>query len=179
MSNQVVRNLPAEVQTEIAIDFTRPVFLVKLEFVSGTQYLSSGPQITLDGNVYSQGQVSVGTFEWNSDGAQRGTIILSNENNAAAALILGNNVNDVTIEIFQTYLIAGGGNTDPQLYVRGSMDGSNIGASRSTIKVLSTNAQTGFAPSRYFTADEGFNWLPIDGEVITWNGEVFQLRAEK
>lgn len=179
MSHQIVRNLPAAVKTELAIDFTRPVFLVKMQFASGTQYLSSGPQITFDSNVYSQAQISVGTFAWDSDGTQRGEILISNENNAASALILGNNVNDVAIDIYQTYLLSAGGNTDPQLYVRGSLDGSKIGDSRSSISVLSTNSQTGFAPSRYFTADEGFNWLPIDGEVITWNGEVFQLRAEK
>jgi len=103
---------------------------------------------------------------------------LSNENNAAAALILGNNVNDVLIEIYTTQKIAGGGTTPPAFYVKGSMDGSRIGASSSVIQVLSTESQTGFVPKRYYTVAEGFNWLPIDGEVITWNGEVFQLRAE-
>jgi len=178
MSHKIVRSLPAAVKTEIELDFTRPVFLIKMQFAPATSYLSSGPQITFDGNVYSEAQVSVGTFSWDSDGAQRGDILISNENNAAAALILGTNVTDVPIDIFKTYLLSAGGNTDPQLYVRGSLDASRIGDSASSISVVSTNSQTGFAPRRYFTVDEGFNWLPVDGEVITWNGEVFQLRAE-
>jgi len=178
MSHQIERSLPAAVKTEIAIDFTRPVFLVKLKFATGEKYVSSGPQITFDSNVYIEGQVSVGTFAWGADGNQSGQITLSNEANAAAALILGNNVNDVEVEIFKTYLIAAGGNTAPQLYVRGSLDGPKIEASRATVTVISTSSETGFVPNRYYTPAEGFNWLPIDGEVITWGTEVFQLRAE-
>ncbi len=178
MAHEVERNLPAAVKTELAIDFTRPVFLVKMKFDTGEQYVSSGPQITFETNVYIEGQVSVGTFVWDADGSQSGMITLSNEANAASALILGNNVNDIGVEIFKTYMIAGGGNTAPQFYVRGSLDGSKIGASKATLRVLSTSSETGFVPNRYYTVAEGFSWLPIDGEVITWGTEVFQLRAE-
>jgi hypothetical protein len=104
----VKRALTTEVQTEVAIDFTRPVFLVEMQFPSGTVYLSSGPQITYDSNVYQEGQVSVGSFTWNSDGTQQGTIVLSNENNAASALILNGTVNDVVINIYKTYLKSSG-----------------------------------------------------------------------
>jgi len=178
MSHQIERNLPAAVEAELAIDFTRPVFLVKMKFVTGEKYVSSGPQITFETNVYIEGQVSVGTFTWDADGRQTGQITLSNEANAASALILGNNVNDVIVEIYKTYLIAGGGNTAPQLWVLGSLDGGRVEPSKSVMRVLSTASETGFVPNRYYTVAEGFNWLPIDGEVVTWNGEVFQLKAE-
>lgn len=178
MTHEVRRNLSAAALAEIAIDFTRPIYLVQMNFANGSSYLSTGMQVTFGGNVYSEGQVSVGSFVWNSDGAQQGEIILSNENNAAAALILGNNVNDVEIIIYQTYVKADGSVLTPQLYVRGSMDGSDIGISESVISVLSSDSQTGFVPRRYYTVAEGFNWLPIDGDVISWGGEVFQLRAE-
>ena len=173
---EVKRNLPADAQTEIAIDFTRPVYLVKMLVPSGTIYMSTGPQITFDGDVYNEGQLSVGNFVWSPDGSQTGQLELANENNAASALLLTGTLNDVVVEIYQTYLIAGGGNTAPQLYVRGSMDGSTIGASRSIVNVLSTTAQTASVPTRYYTIEEGFNWLPIDGEVVTWGDEVFLLQ---
>ena len=176
---QVKRNLPANAVTQTEIDFTRPVYLVKMEFPAGTQYLSTGPQITFDSNVYQEGQVQVGSFRWNADGSQQGDIILFNENNAASALILNGTVNDVSIEIYKTYLIAGGGNSDPYLYVKGSMDGSNVEPDRAVVGVLSTSAQTGFLPNRYFTAAEGFNWLPVSGEKITWGDEVFVLEEEQ
>ncbi len=150
MTHQVERNLSSDTKTELAIDFTRPVFLVKMKFDTGEKYVSSGPQIIFETNIYLEGQVSVGTFAWDSDGNQSGMITLSNEANAASALILGNNVNDVEVEIFKTYLIAAGGNTVPQFYVRGSLDGSTIGASKSTLRVVSTSSETGFIPNSVY-----------------------------
>ena len=176
---QVKRNLPANAVTQTAIDFTRPVYLVKMLFPAGEQYLSSGPQITYDSNVYQEGQVSVGSFRWNPDGSQQGNILLSNENNAASALVLNGTVNDVGIEIYKTYLISGGGNSDPYLYAKGVMDAAGIDPDVVEVGVLSTNAQTGFLPNRYYTADEGFNWLPVEGEKITWGDEVFILEEAR
>lgn len=178
MVHEVVRVLPASDKVEIEIDFTRPVYLVKMLFSTGTVHMSSGQQITFEGNIYIAGQVSVGTIRANASGQQSGDIVLSNENNSATALILGNSVNDVLIEIYQTYIISAGGNTHPQMYLKGSMDGARVGPSSSRVRVLSTASETGFVPSRYYTAAEGFNWLPIDGEIIIWNGEVFVLQAE-
>lgn len=175
MTHPIQRNLPADAQTEIAIDFTRPVYLVEMLFPTGTLYLSTGPQITYNSNVYQEGQVSVGAFRWNSDGTQSGDITISNENNSASALILGGTINDVVINIYKTYLIAAGGNTTPVLYVTGSMDGSDVGYSSSRVGVLSTGSQTGHLPNNYFTVANGFHWLPIEGEKITWGDEVFIL----
>lgn len=172
---QIKRFLPANAVTETAIDFTRPVYLVKMLFPGDPTYLSTGPQITFDSNVYQEGQVKVNSFRWNPDGSQQGNIELSNENNAASALILNGTVNDIEIEIYKTYLIAAGGNSDPYLYVKGVMDGSNVEPDRAVVGVLSTTAQTGFLPNRYYTISEGFNWLPIEGEKITWGEEVFIL----
>ena len=178
MVDPIQRSLPAAVLTEIAIDFTRPVYLVKMLFPAATVYLSTGPQITFNSDLYIEGQVSVGTVEWTADGAQSGTLTLSNEGNAASALMLAGTVNDVIVEVYKTYLIAAGGNTDPQLYIKGSMDGAEIGASSSTVRIMSTTGQTAFVPNRYHTASEGFNWLPIDGETIVWGEEVFVLRVQ-
>lgn len=177
MANEVTRNLPASALTEIAIDFTRPVFLVKMKFPAQERYVSTNVQITFEGNIYIEGQVSVGSFEWTSDGVQQGSIALSNEANSASALILGSTINDIEVEIYKTYLIAGGGNTTPVMFVRGVMDGADIGPDEAVIDVVSSTAQTAFLPNRYHTVHEGFNWLPVEGEVITWGSEVFVLQS--
>jgi len=179
MADPIIRSLPADSLTEIAIDFTRPVYLVKMLFPTGTRYMSTGPQITFNSDIYIEGQVSVDTITWNSDGAQSGSLTLSNENNAASALLLAGTANDVLVEVFLTYLKAGGGNTVPQLHIKGSMDGAGIGASVSVINILSTTGKTSFVPNRYHTVAEGLNWLPIDGEIITWGDEVFVLQEQK
>jgi hypothetical protein len=139
--------------------------------------MSTGPQITFENDVYIEGQVSVSTFKWDEAGRQNGSIRLSNEGNSASALILNSTTNDIGIEIYATYLIAGGGNTDPQLYVRGVMDGGDIQPNEAIVNVVSTTSQTAFLPNRYHTIDEGFNYLPIEGEVIIWGEEVFELRS--
>ena len=177
MSHEVVRNLPAAALTEIAIDFTRPVYLVKLLIPGATRFVSTNIQITFEGNNYIEGQVSVGNFQWTSDGIQTGQLTLSNEANSASALILGSSINDIEVEIFKTYLIAGGGNTPPSLYVRGVMDGASIEPSSSKVTVVSTTSRQAGLPDRYHTAAEGFSWLPIDGEVIIWGSETFLLQS--
>lgn len=178
MADPIIRDLPAGVLTEIAIDFTRPVYLVKMLFPSATTFMSTGPQITFGSDIYIEGQISVETVEWDADGAQSGVLRLSNEGNAASALLLAGTINDIIVEVYQTYLLAGGGNTAPQMYIKGSMDGASIGASSSTVNILSTTGKTSFVPNRYHTAAEGFNWLPIDGEIIIWGEEVFVLKRQ-
>lgn len=179
MTDLIKRTLPTAVETEIAIDFTRPVYLVQLVVPSGTRYLSTGPEITFETNDYIEGQVSVNSFSWDADGSQRGSLTLSNEGNAASALVLGGTLNDLECIIYKTYLIAAGGNTTPQFYMRGSLDETNISAARVRVEVVSTNAKTSFLPNRYHTIAEGFNWLPVDGERVIWGSEVFVLQAER
>lgn len=175
----ISRIIGADTQTEIGIDFTRPVFLVKMDFPIASQFMSTGPQITFDSNVYVEGQVSVSTFTWSADGVQTGGISIYNENNAAAALILNQGVNDIPISIYLTYLIAGGGNSTPELLVSGVMNGGNLSPSKLTISVLSTASAAQFIPNRYYTSAEAFNHLPVDGSVITWGGERFILEQDR
>jgi len=178
MSHDVVqRNIPADAATETAVDFTRPVFLVKMLIPGQTRFVSTNMQITFEGNIYIEGQVTVQSFSWDTDGTQTGQILLSNEANAASALVLGATINDIEVEIYKTYLINGGGNTHPSLYVRGVMDGADIGPDNTRITVVSTTARSAFLPNRYHTVAEGFNWLPIEGEVVQWGTEVFVLQS--
>lgn len=171
----IKRDIAADLQTEIANDFTRPVYLVEMQFDAGSAYMSTGPQISFGGNIYAEGQVSVGTFVWNGEGQQQGNIRVFNENNSAAALVLNNGINEVPILIYKTYLIAAGGNTVPELMISGIMNGAQLNASSAEISVLSSKSSANFIPNRYYTEAEGFNFLPEDDQVVFWNGEYFVL----
>ncbi len=178
--DDISRVIAIDTQTEIAIDFTRPVFLVRMDFPTASQFMSTGPQITLDSNVYVEGQVSVSTFTWSADGVQRGAISIHNEQNAAAALILNEGVNDIPISIYLTYMIAGGSeNSTPELLVAGVMNGGNLTPEKLVISVLSTKSAAQFIPNRYYSSAEAFNHLPVDGSVITWGNEKFTLQADR
>lgn len=179
MANEVLRDIPVDSQTEVAIDFTRPVFLVKMLIPGQSRFISTGPEITFGGDTYIEGQVSVGSFQWTSDGVQTGQIVLSNEANSASALVLGSTLNDIEVEIYKTYLINGGSNTAPVLYVLGVMDGASIKPESAVVTVVSTTAREAFLPNRYHTAAEGFSWLPVDGEVLTWGTEIFKLESRR
>lgn len=177
--DDISRAIGADTDTEIAIDFTRPVFLVKMEFDTATQYVSSGPLISFESNTYVEGQVHVGTFTWDGDGNQSGKVKIYNENNSAASLMLNEGVNDIPITIYLTYMIAGGGgNTTPELLVAGTMNGGSLNAKELIISVLSTKVAGQFLPNRYYTIAEGFNHMPIDGSSIMWGGEKFILEAK-
>ena len=172
----ITRPVATDLLDASAVDFTRPIYLVKMLFPGGSRFLSTGPQVTFETNNYIEGQVSVKTFSWNMDGTQQGSIELSNEANAASALVLGSTTNDIPIEIYITYQLTASTFTVPQMYITGVMDGGDIKPDKATIQVVSTNAQSAFLPNRYHTPLEGFNWLPVDGEVITWGTEAFVLR---
>lgn len=174
----IKRPVAAATVTELAIDFTRPVYLVKMLFPDQTRYLSTGEQLIFNSDTYIEGQLSVASFNWNSDGGQTGRLILSNENNSASSLILNNTTNDVLVEIYITYLISGGGNTDPEYYAVGSMDGAKLNAKEAIIEVVGTTTKSSFVPLRYHTEREGFNWLPSNGDLINWGDEVFVLQEE-
>jgi hypothetical protein len=172
----ITRAIGADLLAASEVDFTRPVYLVKLLFPGQTRYVSTGIQVTFESDIYIEGQVSVKTFSWNMDGTQQGAIELSNEANAASALVLGATTNDIPIEIYVAYQLTATTVTVPQLYVSGVMDGGDVKPDFTTIQVVSTTARESYIPNRYHTALEGFNWLPVDGEVIVWGTEAFVLR---
>ena len=121
----------------------------------------------------------VGTFTWTPDGTQKGRVKLYNENNNASALILNEGVNDIPITIWLTYLIAGGGNTTPTPYCLGAMNGGSLNATELTIDVMSTKSAAQFLPNRYYSLDQGFNHMPVDGSIITWAGQKFELQKDR
>ncbi len=171
----VQRTVPANVQTEIVKQQTQPFHIVKIEFDTATSYLSETQAVTFETNVYQEGAISVRSFSWGPDGTQVGSIALLNENDAATALVLNNIVQDVPISIYKVYSTGPSTNTDPVLIVKGVMSGSNIQPSQSVLGVITSTAETEFAPRDFYTIEEGFNWLPPTGTVVQWNGEKYVL----
>ena len=174
----IKRTIPADVETEVVKQHTVPFFIVKMEFVAATSYMSEAQTVTFETNVYLEGAIKVGTFSWSPDGVQKGSVELLNENNAATALVLNNTVQDVPVTIYQVYSLTPTTNTTPVLYSKGVLSGSNIRPEKSVLGVLTSKAETDFAPRDFFTIEEGFNWLPPTGTVVTWADEKYVLEGE-
>lgn len=173
----VQRTIPANVQTEMVKQQTRPFFIVKIEFESATSYLSEAQAVTFESNAYLEGAIKVRSFTWTPNGTQEGSIALLNENDAATALVLNNVIQDVPISIYKVYSTGPSTNTDPVLLIKGVMNGSDIRPAYSVLGVLTSTAETEFAPRSFYTIEEGFNWLPPVGTVVQWNGEKYVLEG--
>jgi len=173
----VSRELPADVLAVVGQQNTQPFHIVKIEFSSGIQYLSEAQSVTFENNTYREGAVKVGSFVWGPDGRQFGNIGLLNENDVAAALMLSNVIQDIPISIYLVYSTGTSTNTTPVFLISGVLSGSNIGASVSSVGVLTSKAGTEFAPRDFYTVEEGFNHLPPTGTVVQWAGEKFVLQG--
>lgn len=175
---EVRRTLPGTLQARVSDDHTRPVYLVSIYFAPGTEYMSSGPQVVSGGNTYLEGAVRVGSLQWTPDGGQEGRIYLSNESNAAAALVLANSLDEVQVDVAKVYLDAAGTPSDPEILVRGYASGFELTADEAAVDVVTARHDTALVPSRFFSEEFGFTHLPPAGKVIYWNGDRYELEAD-
>lgn len=179
MIQKVERALAGDVLTEVALQHTRPYYLVKIEFASGDQFLSTGPATTHSGDAYIEGAITVGSFSWDSDAGQRGSITFLNENNAASALLLNNQIADVPVTIFKVYTKVGGGNTTPVAIIKGTLDDSALSPRDVSMTVVTSGAGTELVPNQFHNQDNGFNHLVRAGTVLVWGGEKFILNQDR
>lgn len=171
----VQRTVPANTQAVLTDQHTRPFFIVKIEFPGTTGYYSESQEVTFETNTYIEGAIRVGSFQWTGEGTQEGQIAFLNENDAATALVLNNQIQDTPISIYKTYSTSPTTNTDPVFMAKGVLSGSTISPKETIVGVLTSKAQTEFVPREFFTVEEGFNWLPAVGTVVTWNNEKYVL----
>lgn len=174
---KIERTIAGDVTTEIAGQHTLPYYLVRMDFGSGTQYMSTGKQTTFDTNVYQEGAVRVGSFAWDADAGQRGNIFLLNELNSASAIVLNNQIADTPVRVYKTY-DTGAGNTTPVEVVRGYLEAANISPVEVTLTVFTSGAHTNLVPNEFHNQDNGFNHLVAAGTVILWGGEKFLLEVD-
>lgn len=173
----IQRDLPSDVQDEIVETHTKPFFIVKIEFAGGTQYLSEAQEVTHEGDDYLTGGVKVNQFRWTPEGGQSGSISLLNENNAAAALILNNAIDDVMVTIYKCYALTSTTNTTPVISSMGVLNGSRLTPMDAMLPVVTSKASTEYVPNKFYTVAEGYNWLPPEGTVVQWAGEKYVLQG--
>lgn len=173
----IKRDIAADVTTEIAGQHTRPYYLVKIGFNSGDQFMSTAQATTFNLDTYIEGAVRVGRFTWNADGGQLGNIFLLNELNAASALVLNNQIVDISVTIYKTYRTSSG-NTTPVEIIRGTLVASSITSKEVSLAVATSGARTTVVPNELHNQDNGFNHLVPEGTVLVWGGENFLLEAD-
>ena len=99
-----VRYIASDTQAEIIKQHTRPSSLVKITFGNVTLLLCEGADILWGSDLYIGSSVRVGSFKWTPDGDHSGEVVLMNDRSDASALILGNDLQDAQVWIYQTYI---------------------------------------------------------------------------
>lgn len=174
---RIVRDIDAGNLAAVTDDHTKPIHLVKLEFEAETVFLADTYDVTHDGDDYIGGMCKVSDLSWDGAGSQSCTIEIMNEDNFAADLVLGNSFAGATATVWLVHRKHDNTFTDPVLYVIGGCDDAELVPAGARFVVVATKYRTEHVPNRYFTQANGFNFLPPENVVITWNGNRYLLQG--
>jgi hypothetical protein len=174
------RTVPANVQTEIAKQSVQAFHICKLELpTSGNTHLSEGPQVTHAGQNYLEGTLSVGVLSWAETGVQKAQITLQDDGEGdMIGLALANQLADTPATLWLVYRDSSGSDTTPVLLVQGTLNPISITDNEVKLEILAVRADASTYPDVYCTKDNGFNYLPKEGQVVEWGDEKFELVTE-
>lgn len=168
-------DLAEDLLAETQSDVVQPVYLVDIEFPGDPFYVSSREELEWNGNFYKAHSVEAESIEFSDSGTGPTSLLLSNENSVAAALVLNYGIQGVPITIRKTYVKSDGTLATPRIYFKGEGDDARITSLSVQVGVKKKSARTHFAPSMTFSAANGFNHLLRPGAVIVINGEKYQI----
>lgn len=173
-----MRTLGGATTTEVGAAVTRPGYLIEIAF-STTVRLSSRGTIDWSGQTWSAYDCSVRGLAADSAEVQTdGALDIGNADLAMSAYILGDGVSGRAVRVWKFYGDATA-LADPVLLFDGIADEAVIADDgRVSITLQQAGGRTLYCPRTYITPDAGFNWLPAQGQKITWNGETITLTPD-
>ncbi len=172
----ITRTVAVDTKSELSEITSTRYHLVELAFPAGISYLSEGISTVFDSNVYAADAIEVRPFKWLPTGAQSGSIYLPDTSGSAISLVMNDDVSDVQVTIHVVYLDATDTPTTPIKVVSGIIDDVSITPDGVTLTVITEKSSTEFFPYEYCSVENGFNFLPEDGQIINWGAEKFVLR---
>lgn len=173
-----MRTLAGATSTELAAAVTRPGYLIEIAF-STTVRLSSRSTVDWSGQTWAAADFSVsGLAADSASTATDGTVSFGNADLSMSAYILGDGVAGRAINIWKFYGDAAPIG-DPVLLFSGYGDDATIDdRGRASVSLQQAGGRSLFCPRTYITPESGFNWLPPQGQKITWNGETVVLTPD-
>jgi hypothetical protein len=175
------RTVASNVQDEIVKQSVQAFHICKLEFSSadggdGPSYLSEGPEVSFGGQNYLTNSLNVGAMSWAQSGVQKAQITLVDDGlGSAIGLALRNQLADVPATLWLVYRDETGADTTPVMLVAGTLNPISITDSEVKMDILAVRVDAEFYPDQYCTKDNGFNYLPREGQVVDWGEEKFEL----
>lgn len=159
----------------IAQDSTAPIYLVKVEFDSGTLYLTTGPTDTIDSQVYTHADIDVNGIAWENNQLTECAIVWGTADGTILGIIGSDPMVDTPVEIWITERMASYSTDDWKSAFQGVIDEARIKDGRVTLRCKGARSQM-ISPPRVVGPDAGFNFSSKPG-TITFFGVKVDLTA--
>ncbi|PUB82372.1 MAG: hypothetical protein DBP02_15070 [gamma proteobacterium symbiont of Ctena orbiculata] len=170
-----MRNLSATVSTAVAQDSTTPVYLVELGYAPAIR-LSTVGDVSWNGQNWIDSGVEVRSIRQTKGGGQTASLRLLNHDNAYGALVLGNGIRDIPVDIYQLYGSDPYAVDDAEHLFSGVISGVPSIDDYVTMTLVSDGVLTARTPRVQLSSFLGED-MPIPGTRILWNGDSLVLES--
>ncbi len=163
MPRQLSTTLSGLVEKQI----TAPQYLIQV----GTHYWSTATEISYNGHTYEPNDIKVNL---RSD-SNSGNLIIPNNNYSLSPELLASGINDEPVNIFIIYEE----NTDPEnveCLINGYISACSISRNIVNLAFVSNKQINTLLPKLSISPKNGFNFIPREGQKISWQGEIYIVR---
>lgn len=166
----MARTLSATTQTEIAKTITKPFWLVYIGYSPVLRY-SSGPTAQEGATIWTCNDMLVSV----SPDKNTGTLKIQNTDYVFGNAVLTDGIADISIKIYQLYGSGSYSSGDEELLFDGVGGSCVVDLRWVTIGLEVAKTSVMFSPRIRCSKEMGFNHLPPEGLVISWQGEQYSL----
>ncbi|MCG8004703.1 MAG: hypothetical protein JAY88_14785 [Candidatus Thiodiazotropha lotti] len=172
----MARTLTAKVATAVSQLSTSPIYLVSLGYTTIIR-LSTLGTVNWNGQTWSNFGVEVKGIRYTRGGGQTASLKIPNHDNAYSALILGEGIRDIPVNIYSLYGDEPYDVDDAQHVFQGVIDSVPSIGDFVDMHLVSEGVQTAWTPRIALSAFLG-NDLPVPGTRIRWNGDTLVLESQ-
>lgn len=172
----MARTLTAKVSAAVSQAATSPIYLVSLGYAIPIR-LSTNGTLTWNGQTWSDFGVEVKSIRYTSGGGQSASLRIINNDNSYSALILGEGIRDIAVDIYSLYGAAPYEAADAEHIFSGVIDSVPRIADHVEMNLVSEGVRTAWTPRLTLTQFLG-NDMPVPGTRIRWNGDTLVLESQ-
>lgn len=164
--------------TAIGQTVTTPGYLIYLDVGAGYRYSTRGT-VTWDSQTWTAGDVEPSGMAIDVSSPTASASLRFAGSMGWATIARANTIPGSQISIWKFYGDSNPGASDPIMLYDGVGDDVQISDSGEVaITLTQPGGATLYVPRTYMTPGNGFNSLPRDGQLVTFNGEQVRLRPE-
>jgi len=169
------RTLSATTTTEVATTITQPHTLIKIGYTSPLYYCSSG-DLNWDGIAWTGQDITVTNLDPDKG---TGSLVIGDVSGVFGAMFLQYGIADIVIDIWRLYGETPWAAGDEE-YLFSGVGGGATWAPKKSVRISLAPAanRVMFTPRLVIEKSLGFNHLPLEGQLITWEGETYVLERD-